>query len=1575
MPPRNKRARLAARVENLEAENQALRAQLRQVAAAAPRPRPREQVRQEGEGGDEADQEVRAPQTWRVVLQDDPRDRDESEARDYEEVMEKLPENLADQPTELRLQFEFRTPTMVRPATMTVDIDINAELRRVREIPEVMEMRLTQIADGVLPEWYAHATVGIAYRWAMTKANYEPRPQQDRGRVILSSSDLRQRRISTRTVPIEDLPDAVLRTIEDVMNSNNAFDVNKECSALVQIMVAQRGGNGNNRRPINTSVRSYFARQTLLDPDWVQPPMQEYCMALAVLMSTVRHINPRTGDVSVLDHLEVPNMGNDVCADVLTRARLGGNSDIGSVQFEFARMWPRYQSEIQSLYLILKEVDPNIPPVHEWTEKMLGPISNILRVCIHVVAYDVGCTEVLRFGKEFVWDHIYILRGSGHYYAVYRPHLLFANNTKSGRHHNNCKSTTFCDRCLTTTARNGPKHRLQCFAKPIEESGVSALLKRRMQNQYRPPFEDYNERWGFGRLGWCQTCDCSVGLIKPPSKTQLEELPFGLDYYKDMIWEMKNAEDAENYNRCRQRGHELEAMYFKVCSSCREPIPSPYRYWEKFKYLNQHVCRCQKPTPRIGDATKYWVWDLECLQRPINGVHELPAILVCACNLEDPEDKLEFVGLDCIDRFMNTILSQHRFENTTWIAHNGSSFDVQYICRWLHAHGLNYGHVTSPGSMHSYQEVTYLHLRFIDSVKFIPMPLAAFGKTFGLEVCKGDFPLRFATAAHLDYEGAIPPIDTEDDWYNMAMRGRATSPEESQSEIDKFIAWYNEEKEKYWTPEHPERPKWKFMEQLKRYCWLDVEVLRQGCRMYRATFLEPSETVYEWTSKPIDPFQYMTMPQCLQTLFLAGLPETQDIAMVPRIPKIEYRQSQIALQWLLHYQSQLRVQYNDPELQIRHIFNSPQAREYYVGLPDGSFMALDGYLNHNGKEHFFQFHGCYWHGCVHCFPRERNNLHPHRNIPYEELYRLTCERMDALRSAYPRANIIEMWEHDFTIQALQADEDGVFEEMFPYSRFDTDVMTDRDIFYGGRVEVFDNMNIADVEAGEEIKYIDVVSHYPHICAFKRLCTGHPLRLLGPEIDLDRLQPDNPNRYFGFFRGIIRPNPFDRHGGLPRKEGENGQLVFSNGTGFYCGFLEELYDRLEHGAEIVNMYEVLHFDEHNSREGPFRGYIAKFFRDKMEASGWEDLTKDTPFEGQELDDAAKHNLAGYLYGQNKELCAPRPDKVAKNPGKRNVSKICVNSIWGKFVQKDAQKEKIRVTNSQEYFEVMNNDHIDATSIQFNLLTEGMYECTYEWTKEFVQRGAKINPYLGASVTGWARTILHRKVREVDAIYCDTDSVVYRHIPDKTVVTDIGAGIGQWQHDYSDVKIVRFYALGPKCYCLVFDRPNSKGATYAIKAKGITMHASNHAAVQPDDFLRTILANFDDNFVAPTDMDYPKISLQHFHIGKDIFNRTGQEDQNVPMIAISTSKSLSCTFTKRIPVKFFGNDFFSLDNLENMTELFDRLTTVPIKYGDNTANIQGLIEHLSRQIYAKYYEELEWWKDVRYAGNVLQGYDGF
>jgi hypothetical protein len=45
---------------------------------------------------------------------------------------------------------------------------------------------------------------------------------------------------------------------------------------------------------------------------------------------------------------------------------------------------------------------------------------------------------------------------------------------------------------------------------------------------------------------------------------------------------------------------------------------------------------------------------------------------------------------------------------------------------------------------------------------------------------------------------------------------------------------------------------------------------------------------------------------------------------------------------------------------------------------------------------------------------------------------------------------------------------------------------------------------------------------------------------------------------------------------------------------------------------------------------------------------------------------------------------------------------------------------------------------------------MLECRYENLQDEWERAYIINPYLAASVTGWARVLLHKKIRETGVI---------------------------------------------------------------------------------------------------------------------------------------------------------------------------------------------------------------------------------
>ena len=68
------------------------------------------------------------------------------------------------------------------------------------------------------------------------------------------------------------------------------------------------------------------------------------------------------------------------------------------------------------------------------------------------------------------------------------------------------------------------------------------------------------------------------------------------------------------------------------------------------------------------------------------------------------------------------------------------------------------------------------HLKFIDSLCFLPMPLAAFTSTFNLtSLKKGFFPHLFNTADNQQYEGRIPDLEFYDPDGMMPEKKRRTS--------------------------------------------------------------------------------------------------------------------------------------------------------------------------------------------------------------------------------------------------------------------------------------------------------------------------------------------------------------------------------------------------------------------------------------------------------------------------------------------------------------------------------------------------------------------------------------------------------------------------------------------------------------------------------------------------------------------------------------------------------------------------------------------------------------------------------
>jgi hypothetical protein len=109
----------------------------------------------------------------------------------------------------------------------------------------------------------------------------------------------------------------------------------------------------------------------------------------------------------------------------------------------------------------------------------------------------------------------------------------------------------------------------------------------------------------------------------------------------------------------------------------------------------------------------------------------------------------------------------------------------------------------------------------------------------------------------------------------------------------------------------------------------------------------------------------------------------------------------------------------------------------------------------------------------------------------------------------------------------------------------------------------------------------------------------------------------------------------------------------------------------------------------------------------------------------------------------------------------MSKLRVNALWGKYVQADHSRHRLYLDSLTEYLEIIQSLRVKRESVEFRQICADMFECHYENLQDEWERAHNINPYLAASVTGWARVLLHKKIRETGAAYCD--NVVYLHKP--------------------------------------------------------------------------------------------------------------------------------------------------------------------------------------------------------------------
>lgn len=204
-------------------------------------------------------------------------------------------------------------------------------------------------------------------------------------------------------------------------------------------------------------------------------------------------------------------------------------------------------------------------------------------------------------------------------------------------------------------------------------------------------------------------------------------------------------------------------------------------------------------------------------------------------------------------------------------------------------------------------------------------------------------------------------------------------------------------------------------------------------------------------------------------------------------------QSVKALQWLYVKEQGLVKQDASPD-RIKHVRNGGE--QSVTTVADSYFV--DGYDPQSNTVH--KFHGCFWHGCPRCHPRNHHARHaanPDRTM--EELWHATLAKEAALHLAGYTLEV--MWECDWDI--LCQHDPAIKQFVTTFSLVEP--LQPRHAFFGGRTGAIALHTVATEE--EEIRYVDVASLYPWVNKNARYPIGHPTILTQP-------RDQNIASYFG-----------------------------------------------------------------------------------------------------------------------------------------------------------------------------------------------------------------------------------------------------------------------------------------------------------------------------------------------------------------------------------------------------------------------------------------------------------------------------
>ena len=259
---------------------------------------------------------------------------------------------------------------------------------------------------------------------------------------------------------------------------------------------------------------------------------------------------------------------------------------------------------------------------------------------------------------------------------------------------------------------------------------------------------------------------------------------------------------------------------------------------------------------------------------------------------------------------------------------------------------------------------------------------------------------------------------------------------------------------------------------------------------------------------------------------------------------------------------------------------------------------------------------------------------------------------------------------------------------------------------------------------------------------------------------------------------------------------------------------EVEKAIEKGYRILQIHEIWHFE--NTSTDLFSEYVNYFLRLKQESSGFPEWVK-TP------EDQVKY-VTDYYGHEGIQL---RVEKIRYNPGLRAFAKLCLNSLWGKFCQKDDRLNTEFVSDPLQFYKLLNSAEIEMHDLC--ILNDDLVELVFKRKHEFELENKLTNILIGIFTTAWARLELYNLMDSLgeNVLYVDTDSCIYVSKQD-SYKPPLEHYLGELTSEVPEGSFIKQFACGgPKNYAYVLNN----GDKYC-KIQGFTLNFKNSQVLNFD-----------------------------------------------------------------------------------------------------------------------------------------------